>query len=75
MSMDFFAVINWPTKWELYGAKDYIEKIDFQGPFFAVVNWPISEFYGASVCIMHYFDQSATNQLANVFLIAGCGFL
>ena len=22
-----------------------------------------------------YFDQSATNLLANVFLIAGCGFL
>ena len=55
--------------------KDYIEKIDFQDPFFAVVNWPISEFYGVSVCIMHYFDQSAKNQLANVFLIAGCGFL
>jgi len=55
--------------------KDYIEEIDFQDPFFAVVNWPNSEFYGASVCIMHYFDQSATNQLANVFLIVGCGFL
>ena len=24
---------------------------------------------------MHYFDQSAANQLANVFLIVGCGFL
>ena len=55
--------------------KDYIEEIDFQEPFFAVVNWPISEFYGASVCKMHYFDQSATNQLANVFLITGCWFL
>ena len=56
-------------------SKDCIEKIDFQDPFFAVVNWPISEFSGASVCIMHYFDRSASNQLANVFLIAGCGFL
>ena len=55
--------------------KDYAEEIDFQEPFFAVVNWAISEFYGAIVCIMHYFDQSATIQLANVFLIAGCGFL
>ena len=56
--------------------KDYIGKIDFQDPFFAVVNWPISELYGwASVSIMHNFDQSATNQLANVFLFAGCGFL
>ena len=24
---------------------------------------------------MHYFDQSATNQLANVFLIAGCAWV
>ena len=39
--------------------KDHIEKIDFQEPFFAVVNWSISEFYGASICIMHYFDQTA----------------
>ena len=60
---------------ELSSIKDYIEEIDFPKTFFAVVNWPISEFYGASVCIMHYFDQSATNQLANVFLIVGCGFL
>jgi len=53
--------------------KDYIEEIDFQEPSFAVVNWPISEFYGASILysIMHYFDQCATDQLANVFLIAG----
>ena len=53
------------------------EEIDFQEPFFAVINWPISEFYGASVCtcIMHYFDQSATNQLDNVFVIVGfCRF-
>ena len=55
----------------MYIGKDYMEKIDFRDPFFAVVNWPISEFYGASVCIMHNFDQSATNQQANVFLIAG----
>ena len=55
--------------------KDYIEEIDFQEPFFTVVNWPIAEIYGASVCIMYYFDQSATNQLAIVFLIEGCGFL
>ena len=39
--------------------------------FLVVVIWPISEFYGAFVSIMHYFDQSATLQLANVFLIAG----
>ena len=56
-------------------SKDYIEEIDFQEPFFAVVNWPISEFYGASVSAMHYFDQTATNQLANVFLMVGCEFL
>ena len=54
--------------------KDHIEEIDFQEPFFIVVNWPISEFYGAAVCIMHYSDQSATNQLANVFLMRGVGF-
>ena len=30
--------------------------------------------YRSSVCIMHYFDQSATNQLDNVFLIGGVGF-
>ena len=56
-------------------SKDHIDKIDFQELIFAVVNWPNSEFYGAIVCIMHYFDQSAANQLANVFLIVGCGFL
>ena len=49
--------------------------IDVQKVFFAIVNWPNSGLYGASVCIMYYFDQSATNQLDNVFLIVGCGFL
>ena len=56
-------------------SKDHIDKIDFQELIFAVVNWHNSEFYGAIVCIMHYFDQSAANQLANVFLIVGCVFL
>ena len=49
--------------------------IDARKVFFAIVNWPNSELYGASVCIMYYFDLSATNQLDNVFLIVGCGFL
>ena len=55
--------------------KDHIDKLDFQEHIFAVVNWPNSEFYRALVCIMHYFYQSPTNQLAKVFLILGCGFL
>ena len=55
--------------------KDHKNKLDFQELIFAVVNWPNSEFYGAIVCIMHYLDQSAANQLADVFLIVGCGFL
>ena len=52
-----------------------IEKTDFQEIIFAVVNWPNSEFYGAIVCIIRYFGKSATSQLANVFLVAGWGFL
>ena len=46
-------------------------EIDVQTFFLAIVNWPNSELYGASVFIMYYFDQSATNQLDNVFLIVG----
>ena len=57
------------------GGKDHIEKIDFQELIFAVVNWPNSELYGAIVFIMRYFGLSATNQLAKVSLISGCGFL
>ena len=49
--------------------------IDVQKVCFAIINRPNSELYGASVCIMHYFDQSARTQLDNVFLIVGCGFL
>ena len=55
--------------------KDYIEEIDFQEPFFCCRQLANLRVLRASVCLMLYFDQSATNQLANVFLIAGCGFL
>ena len=74
-SGDTWHVVHSGFPPRVYIRQRLYRNIDVQKVFYAVVKWPNSELYGVSVCIMHYFVQSATKQLDNVFLIAGCGFL